>query len=207
MPSEFGIYNGDSLESQINVVQQGNELGHGRTSETPSKLGDGGGFGRIKNKTLYSKRKEHKVCRMEAFWQTRPESRELSTGALRTIQSSWAKGTQDCYGMGFQYYANYCKEHGLDSSTPSQTNLINFLQHELEVKKKAYKTLNCYRSAVSSTLGTCTESGTPVGQAPLVCRFMKGALRLNPPKTKIFPKGLFTYYVIIFSAILDPHPS
>ena len=66
-------------------------------------------------------------------------------------------------------------------------NLINFLQHELEHNKREYSTLNSFRSAVSSTLGTCSETGKPVGQDPLVCRFMRGAHRLKPPKTKLFP--------------------
>ena len=76
---------------------------------------------------------------------------------------------------------------GLDEFTPSAVNLINFLQYELEHNKREYSTLNSFRSAVSSTLGTCAETGKPVGQAPLVCRFMRGAHRLNPPKTKLFP--------------------
>ena len=66
-------------------------------------------------------------------------------------------------------------------------NLINFLQYEFENNDRRYRTLNTYRSAISSTLGTCPISGVPVGQDPLVCRFMRGVLRINPPKTKLFP--------------------
>ena len=75
----------------------------------------------------------------------------------------------------------------MEESTPSAVNLINFLQFEFEANGKQYRTLNTYRSAVSTTLGTCPVRGSPVGQDPLVCRFMRGLLRLRPPKTKLFP--------------------
>ena len=64
---------------------------------------------------------------------------------------------------------------------------VNFLQFEFEENGKQYRTINTYRSAVSTTLGTCPVRGAPVGQDPLVCRFMKGLLRLKPPKTQLFP--------------------
>ena len=37
------------------------------------------------------------------------------------------------------------------------------------------------------TLGTSPSLGIPVGQDPLVCRFMRGIHRLRPPKPKLFP--------------------
>ena len=75
----------------------------------------------------------------------------------------------------------------MDESSPSAVNLINFLQFEFEKNGKQYRTINTYRSAVSATLGTCPVRGVPVGQDPLVCRFMRGLLRLIPPRTKLFP--------------------
>ena len=36
------------------------------------------------------------------------------------------------------------------------------------------------------TLGTCPELGKPVGQDPLVCRFLRGVHRLRPPKSRQF---------------------
>ena len=75
----------------------------------------------------------------------------------------------------------------MDESSPSAVNLINFLQFEFEKNGKQYRTINTYRSAVSATLGTCPVCGVPVGQDPLVCRFMRGLLRLIPPRTKLFP--------------------
>ena len=81
----------------------------------------------------------------------------------------------------------YCQRNQLDEAAPSSVNLINFLQYKFEVNKKQYRTINTYRSAVSTTLGTCRSLGVPVGQDPLVCRCMRGIHRLRPPKTKLFP--------------------
>ena len=97
------------------------------------------------------------------------------------------KNTEDCYGVGFRYWTQFCRRNQLDEAAPSSVNLINFLQFEYEVNKRQYRTINTYRSAVSSTLGTCPRLGTPIGQDPLVCRFMRGLHRLRPPRTKLFP--------------------
>ena len=75
----------------------------------------------------------------------------------------------------------------MDETEANEINLINFLQEEFEHGGKQYRTLNSYRSAVSATLGTCPNTGKPVGQHPLVCRFLRGVHRLRAPKTKLFP--------------------
>ena len=75
----------------------------------------------------------------------------------------------------------------MDPLVPDPVTLLNFLTFYFEVKKSEYRTLNCYRSAVSSTLSNNPVTGLPVGQDPLVSRFFRGVRRLRPPKTKLFP--------------------
>ena len=70
---------------------------------------------------------------------------------------------------------------------PNPVNLLNFLTYFYEVKRSEYRTLNCYRSAISSTLAPDPRTGIPVGQDPLVSRFFKGIKRLRPPKKRLFP--------------------
>merc|ERR1712030_304902 len=108
-------------------------------------------------------------------------------GLSRLFSRAGLKNTQDCYGLGFRYWTQYCRRNQLDEASPSAVNLINYLQFEFETNKKQYRTINTYRSAVSTTLGTCPVLGAPVGQDPLVCRFMRGIHRLRPPNTKLFP--------------------
>ena len=57
----------------------------------------------------------------------------------------------------------------------------------MKLKKCQYRTLNCYRSAVSSTLSIDPASGQPVGRDPLVSRSFRGVSRLQPPRIKLFP--------------------
>ena len=52
--------------------------------------------------------------------------------------------------MGFRYYRHFCGTHHLNESDPSAVNFINFLQFDFEVNKRQFRTINTYRSAVSS---------------------------------------------------------
>ena len=63
--------------------------------------------------------RQDKICRMEAFRIGRPQIGELSAGALETLQSSWAKNTQEYYGLGFRYWTQYCQRNQLDEASLS----------------------------------------------------------------------------------------
>ena len=152
-----------------------------------SQLANSEGLGRVRLHTQHSLGRQDQVRRLAAFRQGRPEVGGLSAGAQQTLQSSWARATKTSYGLGFRYYTEFCRRHQFDEIEANAVNLINFLQEEFERGGKQYRTLNSYRSAVSATLGTCPNTGRPVGQHPLVCRFLKGVHRLRAPKTKLFP--------------------
>ena len=91
------------------------------------------------------------------------------------------------YGLGYRYYTEFCRKHQLDPFVPDPLNLQNCLTFCLEVKKCQYRTLNCYRSAVSSTLSIDPASGQPVGRDALVSTSFRGVCRLQPPRIKLFP--------------------
>ena len=46
---------------------------------------------------------------------------------------------------------------------------------------KQYRSLNCYRSVISSAHLPIIIDGFPVGKHPLVCRLLKGVFNLQPP--------------------------
>ena len=95
--------------------------------------------------------------------------------------------------LGFSYCTEYCREFGLEELEPNPINLINFLYYQFKEKNRQYSTINSYRSAVSSTLRNYPECKVPVGQTPIVCRFMRGVHRLKPPKKKsYFQLNIFT---------------
>ena len=185
--TDISVHCDNSLETQSTVVPQGNCTRSEEASQVTDQLEDGDGLGRQQLHPGHTLWREDKVRRLAAFRQGRAELGGLSSGAIETLQQSWAENTQSCYGLGFRYYTQFCRRNNLDELTPSTVNLINFLQYEHEVNKRQYRTLNSYRSAVSSTLGTCPLLGKPVGQDPLVCRFLRGIFRQKPPKAKLFP--------------------
>ena len=59
--------------------------------------------------------------------------------------------------------------------------MVNFLAH-LFKEGYQYRSLNAYRSAISSVLEKV--DGYEVGQHPLVSRLMKGAFNQRPPKPR-----------------------
>ena len=61
------------------------------------------------------------------------------------------------------------------------SDILNFIASQFG-EGKEYRSLNCYRSALSSVLSPI--DGFDVGRHPLVCRILKVAFQLTPPKAK-----------------------
>ena len=72
----------------------------------------------------------------------------------------------------------------MDSAAVSVHRLLLYLQHLVD-KGFAWRTVNVHRSDISSILQP--NETVPVGQHPLVCRFLKGAFNLRPPPVSIIP--------------------
>lgn len=187
MQEPDSVSSGYSLEASINMVSKGSASFSRTSSQTTSQSTVSARPSSINMSSSHTLWEGDEVRRVEAFWWGRSQGGRLSSGAQLIIQSSWAQGTKSVYGLGFRYYSEFCKKHKLDPFAPDPVNLLNFLTYFYEVKKSEFRTLNCYRSAISSTLAPDPRTGLPVGQDPLVSRFFKGIRRLRPPKTKLFP--------------------
>ena len=178
---------GDPVEASGNMVSQSSVTLNISATQTSCQSLLSSGSSRVILSSKHALWKADEVRRVEAFWSGRNTSGGLSAGAEFIIQSGWAQGTKSVYGLGFRYFVQFCKKHKLDPLVPDPVNLINFLTYYYETKKSEYRTLNCYRSSVSSTLANDPKTGLPVGQDPLVSRFFRGIRRLRPPKVKLFP--------------------
>ena len=187
MQKEYNLHRDKSVEEGPSLVSEGLVTVHVPSHQTANSLKDGPGFGNTNDSSREQIRRKDKIRRLEAFWRGRPEMGRLSDGAFQTLLKSWAEGTEESYGLGFRYYSRYCERNNLEGFTADPVILINFLQEQFETTTKQHSTLNSYRSAVSMTLPPCVGSNLPVGQHPLVCRFMRGVHRLRPPKVKLFP--------------------
>ena len=177
----------DPVEASSNMVSQSSVALNISSTQTSCQSLHSSRSSQVFLSSKHALWKTDEVRRVEAYWSRRDTSGGLSAGAQLIIQSGWAQGTKSVYGLGFRYFVQFCTKHKLDPLAPDPVNLLNFLTFYYETKKSEYRTLNCYRSAVSSTLAKDPKTGLPVGQDPLVSRFFRGVRRLRPPKIKLFP--------------------
>ena len=80
------------------------------------------------------------------------------TSTTKNYNSSWRKWEQ------------WSAENNASTFSPSIGNILNFLASKYS-SGRGYRSLNCYRSALSSVLALI--EGFDVGRHPLVCRMLK----------------------------------
>jgi hypothetical protein len=161
----------DPVEASSNMVSQSSVALNISSTQTSCQSLHSSRSSQVFLSSKHALWKTDEVRRVEAYWSRRDTSGGLFAGAQLIIQSGWAQGTKSVYGLGFRYFVQFCTKHKLDPLAPDPVNLLNFLTFYYETKKSEYRTLNCYRSAVSSTLAKDPKTGLPVGQDPLVSRF------------------------------------
>ena len=109
--------------------------------------------------------------------QARAFRRRLQTSGCRpgvTVQTSHMNQP------GVSGYAGV-SHGGLDPVAGTAVDVANFLASQFDAGKQ-YRTLNVYRSALSSTLPS--RNSTPVGQDQIVTRLMSGVYHERPPQPK-----------------------
>ncbi|KAM4809775.1 uncharacterized protein WCC33_017757 [Rhinophrynus dorsalis] len=97
------------------------------------------------------------------------------------ISEAWAPGTKSCYRSCWSLWVRWCLERNLDPFYSDLNSIINFLSSCYQ-QGKAYRTINCYRSAISASHDFI--NGFPVGKHPLVCKLMKGIRISRPPSSR-----------------------
>ena len=108
-------------------------------------------------------------------------SRGVSAQASKLLLSSWRAKTNSSYNSLFSKWTSWCEQRNRDPTAGPVKDVVNFLA-ELYEDGYQYRSLNAYRSAISS-IHEHVE-GQSVGQHPLVSRLFKGAFKQNPPKLR-----------------------
>lgn len=102
----------------------------------------------------------------------------ISQPAQTLLVAAWRDGTSKAYASALQRWDSWCRERKLNSVQASVESILEFLTSEFN-RGRAYRTLNVYRSAISST---CPKiDSVRVGEHPLVVQLLKGAYNLRPP--------------------------
>ena len=107
--------------------------------------------------------------------------REISEKASELILSSWRLKTNAVYNSAWRKWEEWCREKDVCSVAAILSGILEFLACQFE-KGKQYRSLNVYRSALSST--HLPIKGFPVGQHLLVVRLLKGVFNVWPPQPK-----------------------
>ena len=95
--------------------------------------------------------------------------------------ASWRTKSAKSYDSLFQKWIGWCQEWGSDPVSGPVSEVVNFLADLFE-KGYQYRSLNAYRSAISSTHDKVDEAS--VGQHPLVTRLLAGAFNSRPPQPR-----------------------
>ncbi|XP_064461987.1 uncharacterized protein LOC135372255 [Ornithodoros turicata] len=120
----------------------------------------------------------------------------LSGEAAELISASWRRGTKLVYSACWRKWDSWCSTRSMDSLSPPITAVLNFLAHLHFNERLAYRTINCYRSALSQIIGSC--EGYPLCEHPSVSRLLRGVFNLNPPLPKYtttWPVEVVTSYI------------
>ena len=127
----------------------------------------------------------------------------ISEGAQNLLVAAWRKGTSSAYLSAWGKWDGWCRERKINSVHAPIEAILEFLTSEYNAGK-AYRTLNVYRSAISSTHPSIDS--VRVGEHPLVVQLLKGAFNLRPP----LPRYSTTWDVdpvLSFIGKLDPNES
>ena len=125
-----------------------------------------------------------KTCRVLDFWEIRRERFDISRSAQTLVEASWRGSTEKRYGGAWGQWLEWCSGQGVQAAAPTLSNILDYLASLFDGGAQ-YRTINLHRSALSSTLKPI--DGFCVGQHPLVCRLLKGAFNLRPPRPKLCP--------------------
>ena len=105
----------------------------------------------------------------------------LSGQASNIVLAAQRTSTQNQYKSCWSKWVGWCDKHQINPIQPSIPKVVDFLSKLFQAGLQ-YSTLNSYRSAIRSTIPQV--EGCPVGQHPLVCKFMKGVFNSRPPQPK-----------------------
>ncbi len=105
----------------------------------------------------------------------------LTSPVIDFLIESWRTGTQRQYDVYITRWVTFCNNRTINMFDPDVDLVLQFLL-ECFNTGLAYSTLNTIRSALSTLI---LMDGVPVGQHPLVSRFMRAVFNKRPTKPKI----------------------
>ncbi|XP_050972479.1 uncharacterized protein LOC127169281 [Labeo rohita] len=108
----------------------------------------------------------------------------LPSRVIGTIQNARAASTRSAYGKKWNVFEQWCAHKRIVPFLCSVADVLCFLQELLD-KGRAFSTVKVYLAAISACHVGIDDN--TMGRHPLVCRFMRGARRLNRVSRPLIP--------------------
>ena len=109
---------------------------------------------------------------------------DLPPAVVDTITQARAPSTRQAYALKWSLFTNWCSSHREDPRRCSVRVVLSFLQERLE-RRLSPSTLKVYVAAIAAHHDAV--DGRSLGRHDLIVRFLRGARRLNPPRTPLIP--------------------
>ena len=106
---------------------------------------------------------------------------QLPEAAWTTLLASWSPSTAKTYEGVVKRWLTYTVAHGIHPIVPTIMEAVNFLTEYFNTGV-GHSSMNTTRSCLSSFI---VIDGTPLGEIPVIARFIKGTRRVRPPGGKV----------------------
>ena len=108
----------------------------------------------------------------------------LPSATFALLENSWRPSTRRQYQAVWKEWSKFCQNESMDPSSICVESMLGYLQYLFD-KGFAWRSIGVHRSALSSILEA--HKPVPVGQHPLVCRFVRGVFNKRPPSVRVVP--------------------
>ena len=108
----------------------------------------------------------------------------LPSATFALLENSWRPSTRRQYQAVWKEWSKFCQNESMDPTSICVESMLGYLQYLFD-KGFAWRSIGVHRSALSSILEA--HKPVPVGQHPLVCRFVRGVFNKRPPSVRVVP--------------------
>ena len=108
----------------------------------------------------------------------------LPSATFALLENSWRPSTRLQYQAVWKEWSKFCQNESMDPTSICVESMLGYLQYLFD-KGFAWRSIGVHRSALSSILEA--HKPVPVGQHPLMCRFVRGVFNQRPPSVRVVP--------------------
>ena len=117
-----------------------------------------------------------------ASFRRRMQTTGFSGMVCDILMASWRTSTKKRYEGPWRIWAGWCGERNKCPFSTPVKDILEFLTSQFQERNLAYRKIGVYKSCISQFHHLV--DGQPIGNMPIISRYMKGIFELQPPKPK-----------------------